>query len=106
MAEQTVAEQARIEEALRGVLDPELGVNIIDLGLVYGAARLPNGEIYVQMTMTTPVCPLSRYLLAEVGRALQQAFPGAELKVELVWDPPWDPSRMSAEARRQLGWDG
>jgi len=97
----------RILEALRGVIDPELGVNVVDLGLVYGAAVMPNGDIVVQMTMTTPVCPLSAHLQNQAYMALHRAFPDAAvIDVELVWDPPWDPSMMSDEARRQLGWRG
>lgn len=96
---------SRILEALRSVIDPELGVNIVDLGLVYGAAVMPAGELLVQMTMTTPVCPLSAYLTRQVRHVLRRAFPEVErIDVQLVWDPPWHPSMMSAEARRQLGW--
>lgn len=95
----------RILEALRSVIDPELGVNVVDLGLVYGAAAMPSGDIVVQMTMTTPVCPLSAHLQQEAYNALRRAFPDVRvIDVQLVWDPPWDPSMMSAEARRQLGW--
>lgn len=100
----TVQEE-RILGALREVIDPELGVNIVDLGLVYSAAVMPNGDILVQMTMTTPVCPLSAHLQSEAQAALRRAFPDVRaIQVQIVWNPPWDPSMMSAEARRQLGW--
>lgn len=96
---------SRVLDVLRSVMDPELGVNIVDLGLVYGAAVTPVGDLLVEMTMTTPVCPLSHYLRRQVHQALSRAFPEMErIKVQLVWDPPWHPSMMSAEARRQLGW--
>lgn len=96
---------SRILDVLRSVIDPELGVNIVDLGLVYEAAAMPSGEMRVKMTMTTPVCPLSAYLKGQARQVLSRAFPEVErINVQLVWDPPWRPSMMSAEARRQLGW--
>jgi metal-sulfur cluster biosynthetic enzyme len=89
--------------ALKGVIDPELGINIVDLGLIYRAARVADG-IEVVMTMTTPACPLGEMLLEEVKAVLRDRFPqAADPSVELVWDPPWSADRMSAEARRQLG---
>lgn len=95
----------RIAKALRTVIDPEIGINIVDLGLVYGALELPNGDIDVQMTLTTPVCPLSTYLQAEAEAAIRRAFPEAgAVRVQIVWDPPWDASMMSDRARRELGW--
>ncbi len=89
---------------LRELIDPELGVNVVDLGLVY-SAKLDDGRVEVVMTMTTPTCPLSAFL-ADMARALlHQKFPQArEVNVELVWDPPWDPEMMSPQAREKLGW--
>ena len=89
--------------ALKAVIDPELGINIVDLGLVYRAERI--GEVVaVRMTMTTPSCPLGEMLLEEVREALQQRFPhAAQVSVELVWDPPWSAELMSLAARHQLG---
>jgi len=101
----STTQEDRILEALRAVIDPELGVNVVDLGLVYGAAVMPNGDLLVQMTMTTPVCPLSAHLQREAEAALRRAFPDVRtIQVQLVWHPPWDPSMMSAAARRKLGW--
>ena len=88
--------------ALKTVVDPELGINIVDLGLVYRADRLADA-IEVTMTMTTPSCPLGEMLLEEVRAVLYDRFPQAAISVELVWDPPWSSELMSAEARRQLG---
>ena len=90
--------------ALRGVNDPEIGINIVDLGLVYEAERKPEG-IDVKLTLSTPSCPMSEMLVEEAREALQARFADARsINVELVWDPPWTPDRMSEAARRQLGW--
>ena len=89
--------------ALNAINDPELGINIVDLGLVYRAERTPEG-IRVAMTLTTPSCPMSTMLLEEARMALQQRFPDTPATVELVWDPPWSPARISDAARQQLGW--
>ena len=89
--------------ALKGVIDPELGINIVDLGLVYRAERIGD-VVAVRMTMTTPSCPLGEMLLEEVRGALHEKYPqAAEVSVELVWDPPWSSDLMSLAARRQLG---
>lgn len=89
--------------ALKNVYDPELGVNVVDLGLIYGIEQ-QNGTIQVDMTMTTPGCPLHESLLQGVGDALS-IFPGVErVEVRLVWEPIWTPDRISAEGRQALGW--
>jgi metal-sulfur cluster biosynthetic enzyme len=91
--------------ALRAVNDPEIGINIVDLGLVYRAERKLEGSIEVQLTLSTPSCPMSEMLLDEAREALQARFADApSIHVELVWDPPWTPDRMSEAARRQFGW--
>lgn len=90
-------------QALRGVNDPEIGINIVDLGLVYRAERRPDG-IEVAISLTTPSCPLGEMLIEEAREVLQRRFPDTpSIHVELVWDPPWSPDRMSETARRQLG---
>lgn len=89
--------------ALKAVIDPELGINIVDLGLVYSATRSTN-ELYVALTMTTPACPLGEMMSEEIKRVLRERFPDAQnVRVELVWDPPWSPDLMTEESRRQLG---
>ena len=88
--------------ALKSVVDPELGINIVDLGLVYRADRVADA-IEVTMTMTTPSCPLGEMLLEEVRAVLYERFPQVAISVTLVWDPPWSSELMSLEARRQLG---
>jgi len=89
--------------ALKTIIDPELGINIVDLGLVYEAARNANG-IDIALTMTTPACPLGEMMREEIKLALRDCFPDTPaVRVELVWDPPWSPELMSEESRRQLG---
>jgi metal-sulfur cluster biosynthetic enzyme len=97
---------ADIREALRTVIDPELGVNIVDLGLVY-RIDVEGSHVRVEMTMTSPACPMSDYLKALVDEAIKGIVPGVEhVDVVLVLEPPWDPDMMSDAARRQLdgGW--
>ena len=89
--------------ALKTVIDPELGINIVDLGLGYHAARTANG-IDIELTMTTPACPLGEMMTEEIKLVLRDRFPELpDLRVEIVWDPPWSPELMSEESRRQLG---
>ncbi|HEY9390221.1 MAG TPA: metal-sulfur cluster assembly factor [Mycobacteriales bacterium] len=93
-----------VRAALREVIDPELGVNIVDLGLVYDLAVDPVGNITIHMTLTTPGCPLGGYLDDEIRSCLRQ-FPAAgDVTVRLVWDPPWSTDLMNDAARTQLGW--
>lgn len=89
-------------QALRAVNDPELGINIVDLGLVYRVSREPD-RLDVAITMTSPSCPLGEMIVMEAREALTRRFPdGPPAHVELVWDPPWTPDRMSEAARRLL----
>lgn len=95
--------RGRIAEILRCVIDPEVGMNIVDLGLLYDLG-IEDREVTVRLTMTTPACPMSGYIRQEVGRALQRV-PGLKRGItELVWDPPWNPQMMDYESRiRRLG---
>jgi metal-sulfur cluster biosynthetic enzyme len=91
-------------EALKTVQDPEAGMSIVDLGLVYGVEAQP-GRVRVTMTMTSPACPVGPYLVDESAAAIRAvAPPGTDVEVELVWDPPWTPERMSPEAQARMGW--
>jgi len=91
-------------DALRSVEDPEAGMNIVELGLVYGVEATPPTAT-VRMTMTSAACPLGDYLTDSVRDALRLRFPELErVDVELVWEPPWTPERMSEEARNFFGW--
>lgn len=93
-----------ILRALRAVNDPEVGVNIVDLGLVY-STEIHGPTVRILMTMTTPACPMHSYLTEEVREAiLAQWEEVEEVMVQLVWDPPWSPQMISQEGRRQLGW--
>jgi FeS assembly SUF system protein len=95
--------RAQVVEAIRGVFDPEIPVNIYELGLIYDIQVDPTGEVGIQMTLTSPNCPSAAYLPVEV-ETKARAVPGVtSAKVEVVWDPPWDPSRMSDAAKLQLG---
>lgn len=95
--------RTHIYEALHNVYDPELGVNVIDLGLVYGIDLNAEGYVTITMTLTTPGCPMHESISEGVGVALQDipGITGGE--IQMVWNPPWEPSRMTDEGRRQLG---
>ncbi|HWP25470.1 MAG TPA: metal-sulfur cluster assembly factor [Xanthobacteraceae bacterium] len=87
---------------LQRINDPEFGMSIVDLGLVYRAACSPEG-IDIALTLTTPSCPLGETLVAQIRTQLHHRFPDAPpINVELVWDPPWTPDRMSLELRRRF----
>ena len=93
-----------IRDGLRHVIDPEVGVNIVDLGLVYGV-EIDGGKVKVVMTMTSPACPLGDYLKDEVETALRMRVPEVQqVEIEIAWYPPWDPSMMSLVAKRHLNW--
>ena len=95
-----------VAEALKTVEDPEAGMNIVDLGLVYGISVVP-GKVRVEMTMTSPACPVAPYLVDESIAAIRAVAPeGTDVQVDLVWEPPWTPDRMSAEAQSRFGWSG
>jgi|AMFO01.1.fsa_nt_gi Predicted metal-sulfur cluster biosynthetic enzyme len=94
----------QVEVALGDVIDPELGLSIVELGLVYGVAY-EDGLARVTMTTTSPICPLGAYLAGAVEERLLR-IPGVDrVEVVLVDEPPWGPERMSAGARRALGWE-
>jgi len=92
-----------VVDAVRTVYDPEIPVNIHELGLIYGVDVSPEGRVTVTMTLTAAGCPAAQELPAEVEQRVR-AVPGVtDVKVDLVFDPPWDVSRMSEAARLQLG---
>ncbi len=89
--------------ALKEIYDPEIPVNIYDLGLIYGVEITPEHHAKVRMTLTTPHCPVAESMPGEIELRVG-AVPGiGDAEVELVWDPPWDPAKMSDEARLELG---
>ena len=97
-------DESDVREALRTVEDPEAGMSIVDLGLVY-AITVETGRVQVEMTMTSPACPVGAYLVDEAAAAIRAIAPeGTDVQVELVWEPPWTPERMSPEAQSRFGW--
>ncbi|MET1754107.1 SUF system Fe-S cluster assembly protein [Novosphingobium sp. RD2P27] len=90
-------------QALKEIFDPEIPVNIYDLGLIYGVDVSPDGGVAVMMTLTTPHCPVAESMPGEVELRVA-AVPGVrDCEVSLVWDPPWDMAKMSDEAKLELG---
>lgn len=90
-------------KALRKVYDPEIPINVVDLGLIYDV-KIEDNNVNIKMTMTAPGCPLDFLLVDMVKEAIKEEIPSVkEVNVELVWDPPWTPERMSEEAKRLLG---
>lgn len=95
----------QVRTALRSVIDPEVGINIVDLGLVYGV-EISDNRLHVDLTMTTPACPMGEMILDDVREALAALAPAdVEIDIGLVWDPPWSPDKMSEHARKHLGWN-
>jgi metal-sulfur cluster biosynthetic enzyme len=92
----------KILEQLRYVIDPELGINVVDLGLIYDI-HINDGNVFILMTLTTPGCPLHDSIIGGVKRALSEMAEIKNVDVQLTWNPPWTPERMSDEALRQLG---
>jgi len=93
-----------VREALRQVEDPEAGMNIVDLGLVYGI-EVSAGRVDVEMTMTTAACPMADMIVDQARDAIAAIVPeGTAIDVRLVWDPPWTPDRMTGIAREHFGW--
>jgi metal-sulfur cluster biosynthetic enzyme len=90
--------------ALRDVVDPEIGANLVDLGLIY-EVKVDNGkDVYVKMTLTVPGCPLINVLPVQVEERLKQLEGVGKVTVQLTFDPPWSPDRMSEELRKLYGW--
>jgi len=94
--------QDKVLETLSQVYDPEIPIDIVNLGLIYGV-DIEDGRVMIRMTMTAPGCPASTQIAGE-SKILVEELPGVEsCDIELVWDPPWDPSKMSEEAQQSLG---
>jgi metal-sulfur cluster biosynthetic enzyme/Fe-S cluster assembly iron-binding protein IscA len=94
----------KVRAALKNIYDPEIPMNIVDLGLIYGIERGPSGELTIRMTMTSPGCPAVEELVHEVETQARAASAAPSVKVEIVWEPPWGPERMTEFARRQFGY--
>ena len=91
---------ADVEEALRDVIDPELGINIVDLGLVYGVSLDQNNQAIIDMTLTSAACPLTDVIEDQTGEVLEGITAGS--RINWVWMPPWGPEKITAEGREQL----
>ena len=96
----TLKEQ--VAEALYDVYDPELGINIMDLGLVYGIDICENNNVVVTMTLTTPGCPMHDSITTGVENRVRYIDEVEDVEVKMVWEPQWDPSKMSDNAREML----
>lgn len=87
-----------VREALKEVYDPEIGFNIVELGLVYGIEVDEQNNVHIKMTLTTPFCPLGPLIEQQVDAVLRALYPEVgEIDIELVWSPPWDPRTMASE---------
>lgn len=93
----------RVIAAMRTVYDPEISVNIYDLGLIYEIDINPQSEVFVKMTLTAPACPVAGILPGQVEAAIKSVDGVSDARVELVWDPPWSQERMTDEAKLTLG---
>ncbi len=94
------ADAADVEEALRDVVDPELGINVVDLGLVYGVTIDQNNQAIVDMTLTSAACPLTDVIEDQANQALEGLVDG--LRINWVWMPPWGPDKITDDGREQL----
>jgi metal-sulfur cluster biosynthetic enzyme len=93
-----------ILDALATVIDPELGMNIVDLGLVYDV-EVQDNDVLISMTMTTPACPIASHLVEQASVVVRSQFPTLQcLDIQLVWEPAWNPLMMSWKAKERLGW--
>ena len=93
-----------VRDALRRVVDPEAGINIVDLGLVYDIV-LEGETLRIDLTMTSPACPMGEMIVDNVHSELASLLPPAlELDVRIVWEPPWSPEKMTDSARQHFGW--
>lgn len=105
----TAPDEEAIRNVLRRVIDPEVGINIVDLGLVY---RITTGSgttagMVIEMTMTSPACPMGEMIMDDIRAELAMAFPDEfPADIRLVWEPPWQPSMMSERSRQHFGWQG
>ena len=100
MTETRVADAADVEEALRDVVDPELGINVVDLGLVYGLTIDQNNQAIIDMTLTSAACPLTDVIEDQAAQALDGLVSG--FRINWVWMPPWGPDKITEEGREQL----
>ena len=94
--------QEAVIEALQEVYDPEIPISVVDLGLIYGV-EVDGDQVKIKMTMTMPGCPMHSFMTAEAKNKVEALEGVKEARVELVWDPPWTPARISPEIKKRLG---
>ena len=95
--------EGEVLEALRTCFDPEIPVNIYELGLIYNVNVEEGGAVTITMTLTSPHCPAAQSMPAEIVEKVKAISGVSDVRIDLVWDPPWEPSKMSEAARLQLG---
>ena len=98
-----MSQKEEIMEKLKTVIDPEIDIDVVNLGLIYGL-DINNGKIDVKMTLTVPGCPLMNYLVKEVETKIKEIDWVKEVVVNLTFDPPWSPDRITEKAKKKLGW--
>ena len=97
-------DEQQVRDILRQVIDPEVGMNIVALGLVY-RVEVARDDLVIEMTMTSPACPMGEMIVGDVHAALKSALPETiEPDIRLVWEPPWNPSMMDAATKLHFGW--
>ena len=100
-----MANKEQIESALKECYDPEIPLNVLDLGLIYDI-RLDNGSVEIDMTLTAPGCPMHALISKDIETKVRNVEGVGDVKVNVVWDPPWTPERISEEGKRVLGFNG
>lgn len=94
----------QVKETLKKVVDPEVGLNLVDLGLIYDIEVTPENVINIKMTLTTKGCPMHEMMLTSAKRTVQNTLKAKEVNLNLVWEPAWTPERLSSEAKKKLGY--
>jgi len=89
-------------KALKKCYDPEIGISLVDMGLIYDV-QVKNDKVHIKMTLTTPACPMHAFMINDVEEKVKKLKRVKEVKVELVWDPPWTIDKMSKDAKKRLG---
>ena len=90
-----------VKEALKNVTDPEIGMNIVDLGLLY-FIEIEDGNVKIEMTMTSPMCPATQEIMDNAKNFVEKLDKVKKVEIQLIWDPPWDPDKMTEEGKAQL----
>jgi metal-sulfur cluster biosynthetic enzyme len=104
-ADRPALNEQQVRDILRQVIDPEVGRDIVSLGLVYRVELAP-GSLVIEMTMTSPACPLGDMIVGDIHAALAKVLPATiAADVRLVWEPPWNPAMMDAATRQHFGWE-